>query len=165
MGDEVSSKKKWILISIVSIVVILLVIGGIWGYKLNKDSQRRDFRTQLNLCYLKCPMISEKVDYEKNEIGGRKANILLNETYEGIEFLYRSNPDCISNCDSVAEERSGISSGRYIDGDQERANELIRGFICATRQYTEEGIENCYIQELNKDYSEESIVSMRQEFN
>ena len=72
IGDS-GSKKKLIIVSIVSVVALLLIIGGwIFGYDKYRDNQEikihNEFSIRYALCNLDCPFVSEKIDYE-NGVG------------------------------------------------------------------------------------------------
>ena len=174
MGEEVvanpvvgqSSKKKWIWISVVSIVVVLLVIGGWMIVNSVKRTAKveeyiglsKDAQIMQANCLMKCPMIATLINYENGS--GNVGPERTLETYGGVEFAYKSDVYCAQLCRAHTEKKIGIP---YEDSSLNNTwfiyNDAMRVWLGCIDEFTQEGIIQCYESYL-ENYSEEDISSV-----
>jgi hypothetical protein len=174
MGDEVgeysvepvqpvvekSSKKKWIWISVVGVVVVLLVVGGYFLYRDMSKSKDIELSKEAHImntkCMVECPMDATLVDYE-NGMGWMDPEEVM-EKYGGVEFIYQTDFACMGLCLAHVQEKIGISQEDSYRGINIYDKALLVWIDCR-EEFTKEGRIQCYEESLD-NYSEEEISAV-----
>lgn len=164
-----SSKKKWLIVGIV-VFVLLVFGGGVYGYSIYSDVKDVEyFMLRTSLCSLECPFISEEIDYVNGE-GNIDPEKTL-EIYGGGDAKYLDSA-CRNLCLNLAQKDSGIEA---LQDRSEWGLILIKPFFKSRtqdlefngdhsqcfRKYEEEEITKCYLDFINKHYTEEEIEEIK----